>query len=396
MISINEANKIVLDNTPHLGVETVALDSAVNRVLAENVCADMDLPPFDRSQMDGYALRAKDTANAPVTLKIVGESAAGSGWHGKLKSGEAVRIMTGAAVPNGANAVQKLELARENGAAVEIFETTEKQQNIVARAAEVTRGKVVLQKGEIITASVIAVLAAFGCAKVKVGKRPRVAIMSTGNEIVDVAETPTADQIRNSNTPMLAAYAAQCGAAVKALPIANDEIENLKSKTQNQKCDVLILTGGVSVGKYDFTKEALKQLGAIIYFDKVALRPGKPTVFAKLGNTLVFGLPGNPVSAAVTFHLFARTALWQMQGAAHPCPRTGTAVLGKPLKGAKERDSYIPAKLSTDKNGLLLADPVKWGGSSDFISFAQADSLIFVPRGATLNADQAAEIVFLF
>jgi molybdopterin molybdotransferase len=396
MIPISEAQKIVRENTANLEAETTALDTVVGRVLAENITADMDLPPFDRSQMDGYAVKAGDLKNAPVKLKIVGESSAGKSWRGELKHGEAVRIMTGAAVPKGANAVQKLELANEEGATVEIFEAAEKGQNIVPQAAEVESGRIVLEKGEIITASMIAVLAAFGYTTVKVGKRPRVAVMSTGNEIVDVGDTPDKDQIRNSNTPLLAVYAEQCGAVVNALPIAGDEIENLKSNIANANCDMLILTGGVSVGKYDFTKAALAELGAKIYFDKIALRPGKPTVFAKLADTLIFGLPGNPVSAAVTFHLFARAALLQMQGAAHPSPKSGTAILGNTLKGAKERDSYIPAKLTTDKKGSLIANPVKWGGSSDFISFARADALVFVPQGKILEEKETAEIVFLF
>lgn len=396
MIRISEAQAIVQENTPPLSDENVLLKDAAGRVLVEDVYADMDLPPFDRSQMDGYAVKANDTKNAPVKLTIVGESAAGKSWQGgELKEGEAVRIMTGAAVPKGADAVQKLELASENGETVEIFEAAEKKQNIVARAAEIEKGKIVLPKGDAITPSTVAILAAFGCAKVKVGKRPRVAVMSTGNEIVDVDETPQPDQIRNSNTPMLAVYAEQCGAVVKTLPIAGDEIEHLKSQIENANCDVLILTGGVSVGKYDLTKTALKELGAKIYFDKVALRPGKPTVFARLNDTLIFGLPGNPVSAAVTFHLFVRVALLQMQGATQPGLKSGTAVLGKSLKGAKERDSYVPAKLATDKKGSLIANPVKWGGSSDFISFAQADVLVFVPRGEILEEKEAAEIVFL-
>lgn len=392
MISISAAVQLVRENTPQLEAETIALESSVGRVLAEDVCADMDLPPFNRSQMDGFAVKASDTKNAPVRLRIVGESAAGTSWHGKLKAGEAVRIMTGAAVPEGASAVQKLELAAENGEFVEIFESANKGQNIVPHAAEVQKGATVLRTGDIVTAENISLLAAFGYAAVKVGMRPRVAVLSTGSEIVHVSETPSADQIRNSNTPMLCAYAERCGAIVEALPIAGDEIENLKSAIKNAACDVLILTGGVSVGKYDFTKAALHELGAEIYFERVALKPGKPTVFARLNKTLIFGLPGNPVSAAVTFQLFVRSAILQMQGASETELKTNFAVLAKSLKGAKERDSYLPAKLTTDKKGCLIATPLKSGGSSDFVSFAQSDALVFVPQGKTIAAGEVVTI----
>ena len=395
MIPVSEAVKIVKQNTPKLETETVALESVCNRVLAEDVFADMDMPPFNRSQMDGYAVKSSDTKNAPVRLRIVGESSAGKSWSGTLKSGEAVRIMTGAAVPEGASAVQKQELTEEFGEFVEIFEPANKGQNIVPRAAEIEKGKIIFKTGEIVNQYMIASLAAFGRSEIKVGKRPRAAILATGNEIVEVNQIPNQDQIRNSNTPMLRVYAENCGAIVESLPIANDEIENLKSKIQNPKCDVLILTGGVSVGKYDFTKLALKELGVQIFFEKVALRPGKPTVFAKLNDTLIFGLPGNPVSAAVTFHLFARSALLQMQGAAETDLKTGFAVLTKQLKGSKERDSFIPAKVSTDNRGRLLAEPLKWGGSSDFVSFARADALVFVPADKTLPAESIAGIFFL-
>jgi molybdenum cofactor synthesis domain-containing protein len=383
MIPINQAIEIVLRNTPTLGTENVPLSRAPNRVLAEDIIADTDLPPFDRSQMDGYAVRAADIANAPATLRIVGESAAGAGWHHEMKAGEAVRIMTGAPVPAGADAVQQVEFTRENDAHVEILQPVETGRSIVRRAAEIKAGETVLRSGEQINAATIATLASFGYAEVKAGQRPRVAVMATGSELVDVHHKPARDQIRDSNNYTIEAYAAQSNAIVERLPLAGDDTEELKRNIGQaaERSDMLITSGGVSMGVYDFTKAALRELGAEIFFERVALRPGKPTVFARLGQTLVFGLPGNPVSVAVTFNLFARTALRAMQGARETTSPHEHAVLARDIKGSIDRESYLPAILRTDEEGTLLAEPLKWGGSSDFVAFAKATALINVPAG---------------
>src|ERR1051325_7063675 len=229
----------------------------------------------------------------------------------------------------------------------------------------------------------IATLASFGYAQVKVGKRPRVAVMATGSELVDVNQKPAQDQIRDSNNYTIEAYAAQSNAVAERLPLAGDDPAELKHQIERavERSEVLITSGGVSMGVYDFTKAALKELGAEIFFERVALRPGKPTVFARLGKTLVFGLPGNPVSVAVTFILFARTALRAMQGATAPTLAHEHAVLARDLKGSIDRESYLPAVLRTDDKGTLLADPLRWGGSSDFVSFARATALINLPAG---------------
>jgi molybdenum cofactor synthesis domain-containing protein len=233
----------------------------------------------------------------------------------------------------------------------------------------------------------MAVLAAFGYAKVSVGKRPQVAVLATGSELVVVDEKPGRDQIRDSNNYSIAAYAEIAGASVKRLPLAGDDLSLLKRQIEEaaHTSDVVITSGGVSVGVYDFTKLALKELGAESFFERVALRPGKPTVFARLPNgTLVFGLPGNPVSVSVTFNLFARTAICIMQGATETDLEKETARLAKSVKGAKERESYLPAQLSTNDDGQLLATPLKWGGSSDFVAFVRATSLIIVPPDVTV------------
>jgi molybdenum cofactor synthesis domain-containing protein len=403
MIPVAEAVRVVIEKTAPLGAERVPLADAAGRVLAEDVFADSDLPPFDRAQMDGYAVRSEDLREAPARLRVVGEAAAGRGWRGHVQKGEAVRIMTGAPLPAGADGVQQVELTREteDGAAVEIERATEPGQFYVPRGSEIRAGERVLRAGEEVSAARTAVLASFGYAEVSVRRRPRVAVLATGTELVPVAEWPGEDQIRDSNTYSLAAYARLAGAEVERLPFAGDDPELLRREIAEaaSRSDVLVLSGGVSMGRYDFTKAALRELGAEVFFERVSLRPGKPTVFARLPGekqTLVFGLPGNPVSVSVTFNLFARTALRAMQGALSPALAEETAVLARPAKGAQERTSYLPAALSTDESGRLLAEPLKWGGSSDFVAFARAAALLIVPAGVkSLEAGSVARVVRL-
>ncbi len=404
MIPVAHAIQIVKEQTRALNSELVELTNALGRHLAEDVVADTDLPPFDRSQMDGYAVRANDVqaaAGTPAKLKIAGESAAGRGWRNELNAGEAVRIMTGAPVPVGADSVQQVELTREldSGSEVEILEPVTLGRSIVKRGSEIKAGQTVLRAGERINAGAVAVLASFGYANVKVGRLPRVAVLATGGELVKVDQKPGSDQIRDSNNFSISAYAALAGATVERLPLAGDDIAQLKRQIADaaERSDIIVTSGGVSVGRYDFTKTVLKELGAETFFARVALRPGKPMVFARLPNgTLVFGLPGNPVSVSVTFNLFARVAILKMQGAVETELEVGTAVLGKIVKPAKDRESYLPARLSTNENAQLVAEPLKWGGSSDFVGFVRATSLIIVPQASgALEAGTKVRIVHL-
>ena len=401
MISVTEAIQIVKEQTQPLPTEPVTLAKSLGHVLAQDIIADTDLPPFNRSQMDGYAVRAEDTKTAPVRLRIVGESAAGKGWHHEMKEGEAVRIMTGAPVPDGADAVQQVELAHElkDNTVVELLESVEQGKSIVPRGSEILAGETVLRAGVILNSAMLAVLASFGYANVEVGRKPRVAVMATGSELVAVDQMPGQDQIRDSNNYSISAYAELAGGSVNRIPLIGDSVEDLKTAIAGaaENCDVLVTSGGVSMGVYDFTKVALSELGATLFFERVALRPGKPTVFARLPNgTLVFGLPGNPVSVSVTFNLFARTALLTMQRSNDAALKMETGVLAKPVKGTKDRESYLPAQLTTNDDGQLIAFPLKWGGSSDFVAFARATALVIVPAGVrTLDSDSIIRIVRL-
>jgi len=401
MISVAEAIQIVRDQTSPLPTERVTLQDSLGRVLTQDVIADSDLPPFDRSQMDGYAVRADDTNEAPVRLKIVGESAAGKGWHQEMQAGEAVRIMTGAPIPTGADAVQQVELTHElkDNTVVELLESVERGRSIVQRGSEILAGATVLRSGVTLNAAMLAVLASFGYAQVQVGRKPRVSVLATGSELVAVDQTPGQDQIRDSNNYSIGAYAERAGAVVTRLALTGDETEILKRAIARaaENSDVIVTSGGVSMGVYDFTKTALNELGAELFFERVALRPGKPTVFGRLPDgTLVFGLPGNPVSVSVTFNLFVRTALLAMQSSNEPTLRTETGVLAKSVKGTVERESYLPAQLTTNDDGQLVVFPLKWGGSSDFVAFALATALAIVPAGVrVMEADSIVKVVQL-
>lgn len=394
MISIDEALEIIERETGSLDVETVPLDSCVGSVLGENIFSDMDLPPFDRSQMDGFAVRSADVANAPTKLRIIGESAAGKGWDGELGNGEAVRIMTGARVPAGADSVQKVELTIEEDGFINILKSAKSGNNIVREASEITKGESVIERGNRVTPNMIATLASFGYENIRAGVRPRVSILATGSEIVDVSKTPGKDQIRNSNSWSLSAFSSRVNADVRILDIAHDDLESLTETIGKAvtECDCLLISGGVSVGDYDFTKPALRNIGATTFFERVALKPGKPTVFSKKDKTLIFGLPGNPVSIAVTFFAFVRTALLKMQGAAEFRLPESVAVASHEIKGAKGRDSLLPVTLSTNRKGKRIVETLRFSGSSNFIRFAGANGLVLVERDSVLKKGKGARV----
>lgn len=394
MIPIEKALSIIGKKTPLLGAGTVELELCSGRVLAEDIVADMDLPPFDRSQMDGFAIRSSDVLETPLKLKIIGESVAGKGWDGEVLAGTAVRIMTGARVPKGADAVQIVENTSEDDGYVIIEKPAGKLQNIVTEGFEIKSGEKVLEAGRTVTGNMIATLASFGHKLVTVGKRPRVSILATGSEIVDISLTPGRDQIRNSNSWSLAEFARNLNAEVTLLDSVIDDLENLTRiiELELDRCDLLIISGGVSVGDYDFTKPALLAAGAKIYFDKVALKPGKPTVFARKAEALIFGLPGNPVSVAVTFQVFVRPALLKMQGANEIGLPRSKAVLSHDINGVKGRDSLLPITLSVSTKGIQTVETFRFSGSSNFITFANANALVLVKKETKMRAGDLATV----
>ncbi len=379
MITVDAALAIVLSRVAPLGVETVPIESAHGRVLAAEIISDIELPPFDRARMDGYALRSSDAQIAPFSLKVMGEIAAGAMFEGEVKDGEAVKIFTGAPMPDGADAVQKVEVTESDGGTVTINEAVRAGQFITPRASEISAGEVIARPGRRIAAAEMAALASFGYATVKVYRKPRVAVLSTGSELVPVSSKPQGAQIRNSNSYSIAAYAERAGAIVENFGTVIDNPEATKEAliAAFRERDMVITSGGVSMGDYDLVKAALQEIGAEVYFDQVSIRPGKPTVFGRQENTWFFGLPGNPVSTSVTFNVFARPALRRLQGAESPQLPTVQAELANSITDASNRRSYLPARLFI-KNGRAMIESLKWVGSSDLVAFMNANALIIV------------------
>ena len=379
MIPVEEALEIVLREAPALPHEEVALDDALSRVLAGDVVSDLDLPPFDRAAMDGYALRAEDVAAAPAALDVVGEVRAGQWPDLTVGPGQAARIMTGAPVPPGADSVQQVEKTRPlDEFRVTILSAVAPGANVALRGSEVRAGDVVLARGRAIDPAAIAVLASAGRARVRVARRPLVALLVTGDEIVDVSATPAPGQIRNSNGPAVAAQARLAGAQVRLLGVAPDRQEAIAQALRaGLAADVLVVSGGVSAGDYDLVEPALLELGATFLFTKVAIRPGAPLVFGRRGATLVFGLPGNPVSAQVTFDLFVRPALLKMQGARVVSRPRVEAELLDAVNNRSGRKSHLPARLRFE-GGRLVARPLRSMGSGDLAAHARANALVVI------------------
>jgi molybdopterin molybdotransferase len=314
-----------------------------------------------------------------VILKVAGEVAAGSEFRETLQPGYAVRIMTGAPVPPGADAVQKFEVTEDVEGGVRIDEAVRPGQNIGPRGGEVKKGSTIIPGGTRVSAGEIAVLATFGRARVRVARRPSMGLFATGTELVDVDVKPGPAQIRNSNSHALRAYAREAGIEAINLGILPDDPDRLREGIRRgiESYDLLVLSGGVSMGDYDLVKSILLELKAEILFDKVCIHPGKPTVFARRGERLVFGLPGNPVSVAVTFLMFAYPALLALQGATGiDLPRV-RAVLAGDVTHNPDRRSYFPAKLSIQGGSASVAQ-LRWVGSSDLVAFRLANALLVI------------------
>jgi molybdopterin molybdotransferase len=397
VISVEEALEIVLREAPVLPAEEVALDEAFGRVLAEDVRSDMDLPPFDRSAMDGYAVRAADVVSAPVALEVVGEVPAGRWPEREIGPGQAIRIMTGAPIPPGATAVQPVERTQPlDEFRVTILTPVAERANVAARASEVRAGDVVLDRGRVIGPAALAVLASAGRARVRVGVRPSLAVLVTGDEIVDVAARPGPGQIRNSNGPAVAAQARLAGATVRILGVAPDRQDAIAAAIgEGLAADVLVVSGGVSAGDYDLVEPALLDCGASFLFTRVAIKPGAPLVFGRRDRTLVFGLPGNPVSTQVTFDLFVRAALLKMQGARVVTrPRVTVQLLGA-VKNRAGRTAYMPARVRGE-GGRLVARPLRSTGSGDFVAHSRANALVVIGAERTkAEAGETAEALLL-
>jgi molybdopterin molybdotransferase len=359
--------------------ETVDLPRACGRVLCDSVVADRDYPPFDRSTRDGFAVRADDVAAANATLRRVGEVKAGDNFDRAVNSGECVQIMTGAPVPAGADAVVMIEFTKMVGDQVTFDRAAAAGQNIVTRSSEARAGQELLAPGTRLGYAEMAVAAQVGACRVGVFARPRVAILSTGDEVVDMTATPGPFQVRNGNGLSLETLVALAGGLPEQIGNAPDEKVALRRYIeQGLRADALVLSGGVSMGKYDLVEEVLAELGAEIFFDGVAIRPGRPAVFGGCQGKLVFGLPGNPVSTMVTFELFVLPALDVLSGtSARPLPVMG-ARLAKAVHEKEGMAHFLPARIE-QANGEPEVSVLPWKGSGDVVTIARANAFLVVP-----------------
>jgi molybdopterin molybdotransferase len=399
MISFEQALNLVAEKlaTANLSppTEAVPLTEARGRVLARDVLADRDYPPFPRSTRDGYAVRAADVRQVPTWLACVGEARAGAPYPGKLveEAGVCIEIMTGAPVPPGADAVVMIERTRRDGSRVEILRAVELGENVVAQGSEAPSGGVVLPRERRVMPGEMALLASVGVAVVDVFLQPSVAILPTGDEVVPIDHNPKWFEIRNSNAIALGGQVAAAGGIPHQLGIAPDEVGRLRELIEaGLERDLLILSGGVSAGKYDLVERVLAELGGEFYFQSVALRPGKPTVFGRVRGKFFFGLPGNPVSTFATFEVFARPAIAVLGGAAFERPLLLRARLGKAFRQSHGLTAFTPARVEM-RDGDPVVTPVSWQGSGDLVGLAAANCLLVVhPYQTELAAGEWVDV----
>lgn len=353
--------------------ETAPLAAAAGRVLAEDVLADRDYPPFNRSARDGFAMNATDAVDSPATLECIGETRAGEPSRFTLQRGQTVEIMTGAPGPSGADAVVMVEHVGREGKRITLHRSIAPGRNLIAAGSEAKAGEIVLRAGARIGYPQIAVLGSVGCAAVPVCKQPEVAILSTGDEIIAVDETPQSFQIRNSNAYSLAAQVARRGGRARILPVAGDRLDETRRLIENGlESDVLVLSGGVSMGKYDLVEHVLTEMGAEFFITSVLIQPGRPLVFGRAAGTPIFGLPGNPISTMVTFELFAAIAVDLLAGRRDSPLPFFQAELAAAFHHKPVLTRFLGARLE-GCYGAARVRKIEGQGSGDVVSFARAD-----------------------
>ena len=388
MISVDDALRKVLKAIKVIGKETIALRDSLGRVLAEDIYSDSDIPGFDNSAMDGYALNFTDTTKAsvedPKILEVIEDVKAGDIPKKKLNKLQAIRIMTGAILPKDADAVVMVEVTKKvkikGKEFVEIYKCAKRNENVRRAGEDIKKGELVLRNGTLLNSAHIGVLASVGKSKVRVARKPMVAILATGNEVIDVNERLTPGKIRSSNSYTLYSQVISAGGIAKNLGIAKDTPSQLINKIkQSLGCDLLITSGGVSVGDYDLVKDILSKLGTNIEFWKVAMRPGKPMVFGLIRGIPVFGLPGNPVSSMVAFEVFVRPAIAKMLNQSAPSRKEAEAILQEDISKKKGLRYFLRGN-TTWRNSSYQARTTGPQGSGILKSMAQANSLIILPE----------------
>jgi len=384
MINSKKALKIILNLSKSLGSETIAIDNSLGRVLSENIISDINMPPFDRSAMDGFAINSNDKSKV---FEIIEDIPAGKVPKKIIKPGQCARIMTGAMLPKGSDRVIMVEHTKQETR--NKMQVTKKSQksNVSKKGEDIKFGQLILKKGSKIRPQEAAMLATVGKTKIKVLRQPNVAVISTGSELVEPNKKPKQGQIRNSNASMLLVQLKRRGIEAKYLGIARDNFSTTKKLVQKglKQADILLLSGGVSVGDYDFVKEVLTSCGVKIHFNKVAIKPGKPTVFGTKGKKLVFGLPGNPVSVLVIFELFVVPALDKIVGRQTKSKFKHMKLLKDFLRRDTKREQYYPVKIklekpATERRGFLVV-PLEFHGSAHMQALTEADGIMQIKSG---------------
>lgn len=386
MLSVEQASQQLLSYFHTLEPEPVPVLESLDRVLAEDVYADVDIPPHDNTAMDGYAVLAADTqgasAESPVELRIIGDLAAGYVSSQEVVAGECIRIMTGAPIPRGADAVVPFEDTERKGDAVRILKGVRTGDNVRQAGEDVKKGTLVLSRGCRIRPQEVGMLATVGHAVVQVTRRPRVAILATGDEVVEIDAPLGPGKIRNSNTYSNAAQVLAAGGVPVLLGIAHDQVEELTARIQAglaQKVDLFLTSGGVSVGDFDVVKQVLAAEGEMTFW-RVRMKPGKPLAFGRIGGVPLLGLPGNPVSAMVSFELFARAAILKMLGQCRPQRPSVEATLVDGMKRKDGRRHFVRVKVS-EKDGGYEAAMTGEQGSGILSSMVEANGLAIIPEG---------------
>lgn len=387
MITVKEALQIILDATVPLGFEKIGILESQGRIIAEDVYAPRDIPPRDNSAMDGFGLTSEDTAGAsndtPLLFDIIEDVPAGHMPEKIVGFAEAVRIMTGAPVPEGVDAVIPVENAEMDGNQVKIFEEARIGQNVRYRGEDVKEGECVLSRGRVMRPAEIGMLAALGRSFVSVYQKPLVAIVASGDELIDVDGVATPEKIISSNTYSGASQVIECGAVPMLVGIAGDTKEDLIAKfTSALRADVIVSSAGVSVGDHDYVKDAMKEMGVIIEFQNVAQRPGRPFTFGRSDRKLFFGLPGNPVSSMVTFEEYVRPTLLKMSGHTRLFRRTVTAVLKEDIKKKKGLRFFIRGIVTMGEGKCHVATTGDQG-SGILKSMVRANGIIVIPEDTT-------------
>lgn len=399
MLSVTDALAQIARHSQPGQTETIRLADSLGLTLAESIKATADSPPFDKSMMDGFAVRSADISAADTVLSVVERTVAGQVPQKNVGTGEAIQVMTGTAVPAGCDAVIPVEQLEDRGETISVaISSIGAGRNIMRQGESMQSGETVLPAGRPITPAQLALLAELGRFEVEAWRRPQIAVLATGNELVPVDQQPGPGQIRNSNEPMLTAQIQSAGANAQPLGIARDEHDELKAKIEaGLQSDFLILSGGVSAGVLDLVPQVLAECGVEQVFHKVKLKPGKPIWFGvrpeseQGGRCLVFGLPGNPVSSLVCFELFVKPALRRVQGLENPIePLQAELTQAHLVKG--DRPVYHPARWQVE-NGKLTAQPTRWVGSADLRGTAEANGMIhFPPREATYECGETVEL----